>query len=89
MVKWRLLGRSLEVFRGCMRSAETVLRGLVKVLEVLRGFMGSQSSKFFHFCNPCDLHVFKGPTFAEGCATFCHRAPSDGLKVELGVPKKS
>ena len=35
-----------------MEAPETVLRGLVRVSEALRGFMGSQSSKFSHFCNP-------------------------------------
>ena len=38
-----------------MEAPETVLRGLVRVSEALRGFMGSQSSKFSHFCNPCGV----------------------------------
>ena len=43
---------SLEVFRGCMGSPGTVLRGLVRVMCARRGFMGSPKLEILSFLQP-------------------------------------
>ena len=70
---------SLEVFRGCMGSPGTVLRGLVRVSGgpervhgVPRGFRGSPKLEILSFLQPlwCDLHVFQGPRWDRPSGSF-------------------
>ena len=77
---------SLEVFRGCMGSPGTVLRGLVRVMEVLRGFMGSQSSNFSNFCNPYDVicTFSRAQHGGDPRSPFGPGPPIGGVKRELG-----
>ena len=48
---------SLEVFRGCMGSPGTVLRGLVRVMCARRGFMGSPKLEILAFLQKIDVCV--------------------------------
>ena len=56
---------SLEVFRGCMGSPGTVLRGLVRVSGGPERVHGVPKLEILSFLQPlwCDLHVFQGPTW--------------------------
>ena len=56
---------SLEVFRGCMGSPGTVLRGLVRVSGGPERVHGVPKLEILTFLQPlwCDLHVFQGPTW--------------------------
>ena len=53
---------SLEVFRGCMGSPGTVLRGLVRVSGGPERVHGVPKLEILSFLQPlwCDLHVFQG-----------------------------
>ena len=56
---------SLEVFRGCMGSPGTVLRGLVRVSGGPERVHGVPKLEILSFLQPlwCDLHVFQGSTW--------------------------
>ena len=81
---------SLEVFRGCMGSPGTVLRGLVRVMCARRGFMGSPKLEILSFLQPlwCDLHVFQGPTWRGPSESKMHWPPYGAVKIPLGGLKR-